>query len=274
MLVIDDNADMRNLIESVLGEEYQIYQAADGREGLAKAVRFVPDIIISDIMMPVMDGLEFCRRVKSEVTTSHIPVVMLTACAQDEQRVEGYDCGADGYISKPFSGEVLRARCRNLLDNRKLIRNLWQGGEGVAPSHTIAEQQAERPDDTPVKSQKPDKTEIVGNTDPDNEFYNRFLAVFRQEMSDPNLNVEQLAAAMGLGHSQFYRKIKALTNYSPVELMRQLRLRRGQHLLKTSTKTVSEIAYEVGFSSPAYFTKCYRTVFGETPSELRDRLAL
>lgn len=273
LLVIDDNPDIRNLVSEILGEEYEIHQAADGREGLAKAARLVPDIIICDIMMPVMDGLECCRRIKEEVSTSHIPVVMLTACSLDEQRVEGYESGADGYIAKPFSGEVLKARCRSLLQNRKRIKDLWQGKvpgmDGASPDTAPLAAPAEV-----AESQRTPALPKVGNADPDNEFYARFLQIFQEEISNPNLNIEQLASKMGLGHSQFYRKIKALTNYTPVELMRQLRLKQARHLLTTTTRSVSEIAYEVGFSSPAYFTKCYRTAFGQTPSELRDNLAL
>lgn len=273
MLVIDDNPDIRNLVSEILGEEYEIHQAADGREGLAKAARLVPDIIICDIMMPVMDGLECCRRIKEEVSTSHIPVVMLTACSLDEQRVEGYESGADGYIAKPFSGEVLKARCRSLLQNRKRIKDLWQGKvpgmDGASPDTAPLAAPAEV-----AESQRTPALPKVGNADPDNDFYARFLQIFQEEISNPNLNIEQLASKMGLGHSQFYRKIKALTNYTPVELMRQLRLKQARHLLTTTTRSVSEIAYEVGFSSPAYFTKCYRTAFGQTPSELRDNLAL
>lgn len=273
LLVIDDNPDIRNLVGEILGEEYEIHQAADGREGLAKAARLVPDIIICDIMMPVMDGLECCRRIKEEVSTSHIPVVMLTACSLDEQRVEGYESGADGYIAKPFSGEVLKARCRSLLQNRKRIKDLWQGKvpgmDGASPDTAPLAAPAEV-----AESQRTPALPKVGNADPDNEFYARFLQIFQEEISNPNLNIEQLASKMGLGHSQFYRKIKALTNYTPVELMRQLRLKQARHLLTTTTRSVSEIAYEVGFSSPAYFTKCYRTAFGQTPSELRDNLAL
>lgn len=273
LLVIDDNPDIRNLVGEILGEEYEIHQAADGREGLAKAARLVPDIIICDIMMPVMDGLECCRRIKEEVSTSHIPVVMLTACSLDEQRVEGYESGADGYIAKPFSGEVLKARCRSLLQNRKRIKDLWQGKvpgmDGASPDTAPLAAPAEV-----AESQRTPALPKVGNADPDNDFYARFLQIFQEEISNPNLNIEQLASKMGLGHSQFYRKIKALTNYTPVELMRQLRLKQARHLLTTTTRSVSEIAYEVGFSSPAYFTKCYRTAFGQTPSELRDNLAL
>lgn len=258
LLVIDDNADMRMLISSLMGGTYRIATAADGRQGLKAAARYVPDLIICDVMMPVMDGLECCRQLKAEVSTSHIPVLLLTACAMDEQRVEGYDSGADGYLSKPFNEAVLRARCASLVANRKRIRDLWRGEAASAqPSEAAAE-----PRRVPV-----------GEGDIDNDFYQRFLAVFTARMGEPELSVDAVAAEMGLGRSQLYRKIKALTNYSPVELMRTLRLRHARTLLTSTDKTISEIAYEVGFSSPAYFTKCYKDAYGETPTDLRDRLA-
>lgn len=142
VLVIDDNADIRKLIAELMKDSFSVISASNGSEGLRKAVRHVPDLIICDVMMPVMDGLECCRRLKSEVTTSHIPVLMLTACSMDEQRVQGYDSGADGYLSKPFSSEVLMARCRSLIENRKRIKELWQkdslsGSDTPAPSARI-----------------------------------------------------------------------------------------------------------------------------------------
>jgi signal transduction histidine kinase/DNA-binding response OmpR family regulator/ABC-type uncharacterized transport system substrate-binding protein len=268
LLVIDDNADIRALVNQLLSNEYEIHEAENGKEGLAKAARFVPDLIICDIMMPVMDGLECCRRIKAEISTSHIPVLMLTACSMDEQRVEGYDSGADGYVSKPFNGEVLRARCRNLIANRRRINDLWQSQSKL--QQPAAPAAPARPESAPAPAAA---NAVVAETkDLDNEFYARFLQLFFAEISNPDLNIEQIASKMGLGHSQFYRKIKSLTNYTPVELMRQLRLKQARQLLTTTSKSISEIAYEVGFSSPAYFTKCYRQAFGETPSDLRDNL--
>lgn len=254
LLVIDDNADMRLLVKEILGDQYHIHEAADGRAGLAAAMRLVPDIIICDVMMPVMDGLECCRLIKEEVTTSHIPVLMLTACALDHQRVQGYDSGADAYLPKPFTAELLVSRCRNLIANRRRIRELW-ARPVAAPSSTAPESASPTP-----------------AADIDNRFYARFLDIFTAQMSNPELSIEDIASEMGLGHSQFYRKIKALTGYTPVELIRQLRLREGRRMLTATDKSISEIAYAVGFSSPAYFTKCYRAAFNETPSALRDKL--
>lgn len=210
-------------------------------------------------MMPVMDGLECCSRLKSDVTTSHIPVLMLTACSMDEQRVQGYACGADGYLSKPFSSAVLKARCQSLVANRQLIKELWQS--------PVAAKAADNDD---AKKQIAKATAI---NEIDSDFYNRFLEIFKEEMGDPNLNVDALAAKLGLERSQFYRKIKALTNYAPVELIRRLRLQHSRKLLQSTDKTISEIAYEIGFSTPAYFSKCYKDAFGETPSEARAKMA-
>lgn len=254
LLVIDDNADIRRMIVELLKDEYNIVTAPDGREGVRLAAKYVPDLIICDVMMPVMDGLECCRIIKDEVSTSHIPVLMLTACSMDEQRARGYDSGADGYLSKPFNSAVLKSRCRNLIDNRKRIKNLWSSNGGGD-----------------VKAKE--RNASVPVNDVDSEFYSKVLDIMKKEMGNPDLNVDSLASMMGLGRSQFYRKIKALTNYSPVELLRNLRLKQAREMLTTTEKTIGEIAYEVGFSSPAYFTRCYREAFDETPTELRERIA-
>lgn len=255
VLVIDDNKDIQQLVSQLLNTDYNIITASNGKEGLRRACKYVPDLVICDVMMPVMDGLECCRRIKSEVTTSHIPVLMLTACSMDEQRVQGYDSGADGYLAKPFSGAVLKSRCASLIANRKRIKGIWM-------SASVAVRPAE-PKTTPSAK--------VLSPDLDNEFYNRFLEIFSREMGNAELSVDILASKMGLERSQFYRKIKALTNYAPVELMRRLRLQHARTLITGTDKTISEIAYDTGFSTPAYFTKCYRDAFGETPSEARNK---
>lgn len=260
LLVIDDNADLRSLISTLMSPEYTVITAADGRRGLRMASRYVPDLIVCDVMMPVMDGLECCRRLKEEISTCHIPVLLLTACSLDEQRAEGYRSGADGYLSKPFNDEVLRARCQGLIANRRRIKELWR------PENNNATETVEPR--TPVPVQSPEG----GGAELDNDFYLRLREIFKREMGNPSLNVDTLASMMGLGRSQFYRKIKALTNCSPVELLRRMRLQRARKLLTTTDRTVGEIAYEVGFSTPAYFTKCYRDEFGQTPSELRESL--
>lgn len=255
VLIIDDNKDIQQLVSQLLNTDYNIITASNGKEGLRRACKYVPDLIICDVMMPVMDGLECCRRIKSEVTTSHIPVLMLTACSMDEQRVQGYDSGADGYLAKPFSGAVLKSRCASLIANRKRIKEIWLNSSVSM---------------RPLEPKTAPSTTIPAS-DIDNDFYNRFLEIFQNEMGNPDLSVDLLASKMGLERSQFYRKIKALTNYAPVELMRRLRLQHARTLITGTDKTISEIAYETGFSTPAYFTKCYRDAFGETPSEARNK---
>ncbi len=250
LLIIDDNSDIRKMIRELLSPDYRIIEAPNGKEGIRLASKYVPDLIICDVMMPVMDGMECCKRIKNEITTSHIPVLMLTACSLDEQRIQGYESGADGYLSKPFNSKMLRMRCENLIENRKRIKNLWEATRDIkAPEH----------------EPRPDL---------DNEFYGRFVELVNKEMGDADLNIDTLAAKMNLGRSQFYRKIKALTNYSPVELLRKMRLTRARDLLANTDKSISEIAYEVGFSAPAYFTRVFREQFNESPSELRTRLGL
>lgn len=252
LLVIDDNEDIRQLITMLMQHEYNVITAANGLAGVRMAVKYVPDLVICDVMMQEMDGLECTRRLKSEISTSHIPVLLLTACSLDEQRKQGYESGADGYISKPFNEAVLKARCRNLIENRKRIKQLWTSGP------TAAETTANKP-------------QCPASGDVESDFYARLLDIIKAEMGNSDLNVDSLATKMGLGRSQFYRKIKALTNYSPVELLRNLRLKRSRELLLTTEMSISEVAYEVGFTAPAYFTRCYREQFGETPTELRDK---
>ena len=253
LLVIDDNEDIRCMVKLLMQEDYNVITASNGLDGVRLAAKYVPDLIICDVMMPEVDGMECTRRIKAEVSTSHIPILLLTACSMDEQRQQGYECGADGYISKPFNEAVLKARCRNLIDNRKHIKQLWTSGQPALS--------------TPASAPRP-----TMSGDVESDFYARLLDIIKQEMGNPELNVDSLAGKMGLGRSQFYRKIKALTNYSPVELLRNLRLKRSRELLLTTDLSISEVAYEVGFTAPAYFTRCYREAFGETPSEVRDKL--
>lgn len=259
ILIVDDNEDVLQLVSTLINGDYNVITAASGKQGLKKAVKYVPDLIISDIMMPGMSGLELTQKLKQEVSTSHIPVLLLTACSRDEQQAQGFSSGADAYLAKPFSNEVLQAQIASLIENRKRIKDLWQSV--VVKSADGSEKSKRRAKVTQLS---------VGSNDLDNDFYARFLEIVNNEMGSSDLSVDKVASMMGLERSQFYRKIKAMTNYSPVELIRTLRLKRGRELLTTTEKTISEIAYETGFSTPAYFTKCYREYYGQTPSEVRN----
>jgi transcriptional regulator GlxA family with amidase domain len=183
---------------------------------------------------------------------------MLTACSMDAQRVQGYESGADGYLSKPFTGELLKVRCRSLLENRRRIYDLYTNPAGIA---------------APADKPRPEAPQVpeAGTMAIDSDFYAEFLRITTQHMGERDFGVETVASMMGLGQSQFCRKIKSLTNYTPVELIRTLRLKRARTLLLSSDKSISEIAYEVGFTTPAYFSKCYRDAYGEAPSDLRPK---
>ena len=256
LLIIDDNKDICDMIASLMSDEYTVISASGGSRGIRLATKYTPDIIICDVMMPGMTGMECCKILKNEISTSHIPILMLTACALDRQRLEGYQSGADGYLPKPFDGEMLKARCRNLIDNRRRIRNVY-AADSTAPIERR-------------RFSTPRGADADGNVESD--FYNRFIRIVESRLGNSDLGIEQIASEMGLGKSQLSRKIKALTNYSPVEIIRNMRLKRARHLITTTKKSISEIAYEVGFSLPAYFSKCYKDYYHEAPSELRSRL--
>lgn len=244
VLIIDDNSDIRSYVHGLLHIDYVVIEAVDGSEGIRKAMKYVPDLIISDVMMPGIDGIECCRRLKSELQTCHIPVILLTACSLDEQRIQGYDGGADSYISKPFSSQLLLARVRNLIDSHRRLKQFFGDGQTLA------------------------KEDVC---DMDKDFVEKFKNLIDEKMGDSNLNVEDLGKDMGLSRVQLYRKIKSLTNYSPNELLRIARLKKAASLLAASDMTVAEIGYEVGFSSPSYFTKCYKEQFGESPTDFLRR---
>ena len=244
VLVIDDNADIRNYVKTLLAEEYHVLDAPEAATGIRLAMKYVPDVIVSDVMMPGMDGVECCRRLKTELQTCHIPVILLTACSLDEQRIQGYNGGADSYISKPFNSQLLLSRIRNLIDSRRQLRQFFGDNQTLAKENIC---------------------------DIDKDFVSRFKSLVEEKMRDPELNVEDLGKDMGLSRVQLYRKLKSLTNYAPNELLRQARLKKATSLLASSEMTVAEIAYEVGFSSPSYFTKCYKEQFGESPTDFLKR---
>lgn len=244
VLIIDDNADIRSYIRGLLAADYSVIEAADGAEGIRRAMKYVPDLIVSDIMMPGIDGIECCRRLKSELQTCHIPVVLLTACSLDEQRIQGYDGGADSYISKPFSAPLLLARIRNLIDSHQRLKQFFGDRQTLAKENIC---------------------------DLDKDFVEKFKALIEAKMGESTLNVEDLGKDMGLSRVQLYRKLKSLTNYAPNELLRIARLRRAASLLASSGLTIAEVGYEVGFTSPSYFAKCYKEEFGESPTEFLKR---
>lgn len=245
VLVIDDNTDIRQYERTLLQDEYVVLEAADGKEGLAVALKEVPDLVICDVMMPVMDGLELTEQLKTNTATSHIPVIMLTAKNLEEHRAEGYEHGADSYITKPFHSKVLLARIDNLLRQRQLLKNLYQGSKEAEKE--ISEAHLE---------------------DRDRQFLKQLQAIIQKNLSDSEFGVEDMGQQIGLSRVQLYRKVKAMTGSSVVDLLRKARLAKARRLLETRSMSVSEVAYEVGFSAPSYFTKCFKEEYGMLPGDV------
>lgn len=244
VLIIDDNNGMRAYLRSILKDRYNVSEAADGSQGLEKARREVPKLIVCDVMMPVMDGLEFTRQLKEDIATSHIPVVLLTARSLPEQREKGYETGADSYLTKPFSGQVLLSRIDNLLRSRTLLRSLFSGDK------------AEAAEEERLCSQ--DKT-----------FVTRLREIIQQHLADSDFSVERLGEEIGLSRVQLYRKVKVLTGKTPVELLRKARLMKARTMVTTTDRSIAEIAYATGFTSPSYFNKCFKDEFGVSPGGMR-----
>lgn len=246
VLIIDDNQDVRNYIRFLLQQQYDIVEAENGLEGVKLALKYVPDAIICDVMMPVMDGMECCRKLKTEMQTSHIPVIMLTAYTMDEQKIKGYECGADSYLTKPFNGKILKARLQNLIENHLRLQNFFTDQTGM--------------------TSKPQLNEA------DKGFVDKLRKEIEERLSNPDTNVEDLGAALGFSRVQLYRKTKALTGYAPNELLRIARLKKAASLLAATEKSIAEVTYEVGFSSPSYFTRCFKEFFGESPTDYLKRI--
>jgi signal transduction histidine kinase/ligand-binding sensor domain-containing protein/DNA-binding response OmpR family regulator len=242
VLVIDDNDDIRFYIKDNLRNTYTVYQAASGLEGWEKAQRFQPDLIISDVMMPDMDGLELCRKIKQDTRTSHIPVILLTARTADNQKLEGLNTGANDYITKPFSFEILQSRIKNLMQQQEAMRKLFQKQIDVKPGEISA---------TPV----------------DEQFIAKAIDIVEKNIAETEFSVEDLSKALFMSRVALYKKLLSLTGKAPLDFIRTLRMKRAAQLMEKTQMTVSEIAYEVGFSNPKYFAKFFKKEFDILPSE-------
>lgn len=239
VLVIEDNKDMRAYIRMVLQEEYKVEEAEDGKQGLIKALQIIPDLVVCDLSDTEMDASECCKRMKMEWQTSHIPTIILTAGTQEEQYTRCLECGADSCLNKPFNRDIFLLLIRNLIANKQRIKAFYCD-KTTLPTEDV--------------------------NDLDKGFAERFLQVIETSLNDPDLSVETIATSMGIGRSQLYRKVKSLTGFTPIEMIRIARLKKAAEILKRTDHSVSEVAYEVGFSSPGYFTKCFSDYFGTSPS--------
>ena len=250
LLVIDDNNDIRQYIRTLLQDKFYIFEASDGKEGLEIARKEVPDLVICDVMMPVMNGLEFTEQLKTQTITSHIPVIMLTAKNLDEHRAEGYEHGADSYITKPFHSKVLLSRIENLLKQRRLLKTHFEN---------LFNQTSQSAEQEIAMSQLEDR---------DKQFLHQLHAIIQKNLSNSEFGVEDVGKEIGLSRVQLYRKVKAMTGSSVVDLLRKARLAKAKRLLESRSMSVSEVAYEVGFSAPSYFTKCFKEEYGMLPGEV------
>lgn len=243
ILIVEDHPEVRSFIRGRL-PAYQVIEAADGREGMRAALEIIPDLIICDVMMPKLDGCKLCRLLKNDERTSHIPIILLTAKAGENSKLEGLETGADDYLIKPFNARELQARVKNLIDLRRKLREHFRQEWILQPSKIVANSM-------------------------DQEFMQRVLIVVEKHLDEEEFSVEVLAGEVGMSRTQLHRKLNALTNQSASLFIRSIRLQRAADLLKQKAGTVSEIAYRVGFNSPTYFAKCFKEHFGYSPVELK-----
>jgi len=242
MLIVEDNNDVLNFISSHFEDSFQVIIASNGKEGIEKALSFIPDIIISDVMMPEVSGVDLCRIIKSDSRTSHIPIILLTARTPLIYRIEGLETGADDYLTKPFSIKMVESRVWNLLHTRQQLRERYSREVTLQPTNQAI-------------------------TSLDEVFLHKVMSFIENNLTEPTLNVEDLGKDVNMSRVTLYRKIKSLTNQSVIEFIRTVRLRRAAQLLKSSGYNVGEVAYMVGFSDIDYFRKCFKEQFGKTPKE-------
>lgn len=241
ILIVDDNADIRQLIQEGFSNSYNVLEAENGNEGLKIALKEMPDLIVSDILMPEMDGIELCAALKSNLRTSHIPVILLTALNSVEHRIEGLESGADAYIPKPFKMKLLTIRIQKLIESRDALRKRFQTEKELTP-------------------------ETITLNSLDEEFLKKIMEHMEHNMGNDSYWIDELAADMNTSRSTFFRKLKKLTGQSPNDFIRLVRLKRAAQLLDQNELTIAQVSYRVGFSDPGYFGKCFRKVYGESPS--------
>jgi signal transduction histidine kinase/ligand-binding sensor domain-containing protein/DNA-binding response OmpR family regulator len=249
ILVVEDNTDLRDYIRGFLDESYQVMESGDGEAGLQQAIETVPDLIISDVMMPKMDGYQLCQKLKTDERTSHIPLILLTARAGTENRIEGLETGADDFITKPFDPHELTIRIKNLIDQRHRLRERFlKNADTIGLSRLM-----ELPDS--------------GIASTDQKFLKKAIGIVEKHLDDYEFSVEHLVRSMAVSQMQLYRKLKALVNLSANEFIRSIRLSHAAKLIKQKSGNIAQIAYAVGFNNPSYFAECFKKQFGVLPSE-------
>lgn len=273
MLLVEDNQELREFLRSIFTPMYRVVEAADGREGANKALKYLPDIIISDVMMPEKDGIEMTRELRADMTTSHIPIILLTAKTTIESKLEGLEYGADDYITKPFSATYLQARVENLLMQRKKLQSFYR--DSLMHIHISAGQE-----DAPVATDVPSAEEDTSETVPatlemspnDRKFMDKLVELMEQNMDNGELVVDDLVRELAVSRSVFFKKLKTLTGLAPIEFIKEMRIKRATQLIETGEFNMTQISYMVGINDPRYFSKCFKAQVGMTPTEYRDKV--
>ncbi len=260
LLFVEDNEELRSFIRIILSDGFHVIEAGNGIEGFEIARSQLPDIIITDLMMPEMDGLELARRIKQEVTTSHIPVVVLTAKTDLDTQVEALKRGADDFITKPFSSTYLRARVENILQQRKKLQELFLSTIAVYPPSAAGRSYEVTPSEPHVESF-------------DDKLMKNLMEVMEHNIDNSDLTVDELVSKIGIGRSVFFKKLKSLTGLAPIEFIREVSVKRAAQLIESGEYTISQVTYMVGCNDPRYFSRIFKQRFGVTPSEYRDKHA-
>ena len=258
MLLVEDNAELRLFLRSVFAPDYRVVEAANGVEGFEKALGQIPDIIISDVMMPEKDGIEMMKDLRREMTTSHIPLILLTAKTAIESKLEGLEYGADDYITKPFSATYLKARVKNILLRRQKLQELYRMKLMNAGSGTFSVEETQEEAKVPEMSPN------------DRKFMDKLMDLMEKNMDNGDLIVDDLVQEMAVSRSVFFKKLKTLTGLAPVEFIKEIRINRAVQLIETGEFSMTQIAYMVGINDPRYFSKCFKQKMGMTPTEYRD----
>ena len=259
---------MRQYIVSLLSQQYIVYEASNGKEGLKEAVEQIPDLIVSDVMMPEKDGVAMTRELRADMTTSHIPIVLLTAKSSIESKLEGLEYGADDYITKPFSATYLKARVKNLLVQRQKLQVLYrQDLMSAGMAIPVSDEQTEkRLTDNP----ETDKSPVMSPND--RKFMDRLVEFMEKNMDNGELIVDDFVHELAVSRSVFFKKLKTLTGLAPIEFIKEMRINRAVQLIETGEYSMTQISYMVGINDPRYFSKCFKQKMGMTPTEYRDKV--
>ena len=275
MLLVEDNQELRSFLRSIFASTYRVVEASDGMEGWSKALKYLPDIIISDVMMPEKDGIEMTRELRADMTTSHIPIILLTAKTTIESKLEGLEYGADDYITKPFSATYLQARVENLLMQRKKLQNFYRDSLThvtvseipVAQGETLAGHASAEP--VSSAAEEPAMPEMSPN---DRKFMDKLVDLMEQNMDNGELVVDDLVRELAVSRSVFFKKLKTLTGLAPIEFIKEMRIKRAAQLIETGEFNMTQISYMVGINDPRYFSKCFKAQVGMTPTEYREKV--